>query len=211
MHASELLAHSTELDGAGRHLLVADDEATIRLALAEVLELEGYVVETARDGGEALHQLRQRRSDAAVVDLMMPGMDGWALLRACRADPWLLDLPVIVMSARPDASQSVAEFGVQGCLLKPFDVDELLAVLEQTWASLASCAICAASGAAQAVPVFVRQLRPATWRLCARCWSLLEAGFEHSRPAGSLDAYLQRPGFRITDAEVRGYLRLGLT
>ncbi len=111
-------------------ILVVDDEATIRETIAELLEIEGYRVETARDGLDALRRLRQAKPDVIVVDLMMPRLDGWGLVRACRADPALADLPVIAMSARPDVAQSVAGLDVQVCLTKPFQVDELLAALE---------------------------------------------------------------------------------
>ncbi|MBV9358939.1 MAG: response regulator transcription factor [Chloroflexi bacterium] len=194
-----------------RRVLVVDDDATIRLAIAELLETEGYVVDTARDGVEALQCMGLHRPAVAVVDLMMPVLDGWSLLRTCRADPTLADLPVIVMSARPDAPQSVAEFGAEACLVKPFDVDLLLAALEQAFRTVPQCAVCASSGAAHELPVFVPDERGAVWRLCGQCWNLLELGFVRLRHGASLDAYLERPGFHITDAEVRTYIRLGLT
>jgi DNA-binding response OmpR family regulator len=114
-----------------RHILVVDDEAIIRDTLGELLEIDGYVVETAHDGLDALQHVRKRRPDVLVLDLMLPVLDGWDVLRSCRADPMLSDLPVIVMSARPDVSQSVAGLGVRACLTKPFDFDELLDALRQ--------------------------------------------------------------------------------
>jgi two-component system, OmpR family, response regulator len=126
---------STSADPApGRHILVVDDEAVIRDTLGELLEIDGYLVETAQDGLDALRHLRERRPDALVLDLMLPDLNGWDVLRVCRADPMLTELPVIVMSARPDVAQSVAEFDVQACLTKPFDFDELLDALAEMWA-----------------------------------------------------------------------------
>src|SRR5262245_35657603 len=87
--------------GPERHILVVDDEPSLRLLVCMFLESEGYVVETAASGDEALRVLHDRRPDVLLLDLMMPGMDGWEVLRACRAQVDLADLPVIVMSAAP--------------------------------------------------------------------------------------------------------------
>ncbi len=116
-----------------RRVLVVDDEAAIRLAIAEILETEGYTVDAARDGAEALASMRQHRPALAIVDLMMPDVDGWSLLRSCRGDPTLADVPVIVMSARPDAPQAAAAAGASLCLIKPFDMDVLLTALDDTF------------------------------------------------------------------------------
>jgi DNA-binding response OmpR family regulator len=116
-----------------RHILVVDDEPVIRETLGELLEIDGYLVETAQNGLDALRRLRQRRPDVLVLDLMLPVLDGWDVLRACRADPMLTDLPIIVMSARPDVAESVAGLDVQACLTKPFEFDELLDSLAAIW------------------------------------------------------------------------------
>ncbi len=194
-----------------RRILIVDDERTIRLAIAELLETEGYVVDTARDGAGALESMRRNRPVLAIVDLMMPVLDGWTLLRTCRSDPMLADVRVIVMSARLDAQQAAAAAGASACLIKPFDVDVLLAALDAAIQSAPSCAVCQSSGAAHELPIFVAGRHPSTWRLCGRCWGLLEAGFSRLHRGGSLDRYLRRAGFEITDTEVRTYVRLGLS
>jgi CheY-like chemotaxis protein len=193
-----------------RRILIVDDQATIRDTLGELLELEGYQVETAQDGLDALRHLRQAKPDAVVVDLMMPVLDGWGLARACRADPALADLAMIVMSARPDAAESVAELNVQACLTKPFEVDELLEALEQTWTVGRSCAICGRPPLLRELRVFVEGAREESWAMCTSCWRAFGTGFHRLRPDGSLEQYLGRPGFCITDAELQTYLRVGL-
>src|SRR5262249_33456710 len=140
----------------------------------------------------------------------MPVLDGWSLLRDCRTDAILADVPVIVMSARLDAHQAAAAAGARACLIKPFDVDVLLRVLDETFRTTRDCAVCASSGAAHELPVFVAGSHPATWWLCGGCWNLLEAGFARSHQGDALDAYVRRPGFNITETEVKGYVRLGL-
>jgi CheY-like chemotaxis protein len=194
-----------------RRVLVVDDEAAIRLAIAELLETEGYSVDAARDGAEALACMRQHRPALAIVDLMMPVVDGWSLLRSCRADPTLADVPVIVMSARPDAQQAATDAGARVCLTKPFDVDEMLSAIDETFRSVPDCAVCGSSGATHQLHIFAAKSHPATWQLCGGCWSFLEAGFAGSHQGDPLDAYVQRPGFRITETEVTTYVRLGLS
>ncbi len=81
--------------------MVVDDEVDIRRGIADALELEGYEVVEAADGREALQKLRQYTRPAAIVlDLMMPGMNGWQFRDEQRRDPELADIPVIVVSAR---------------------------------------------------------------------------------------------------------------
>jgi CheY-like chemotaxis protein len=176
-----------------QRILVVDDQASIRHTLGELLELEGYLVETAKDGLDAFQRLRQ------VLDLMMPIQDGWGFLRARRADPSLAEVPVIVMSARPDAAQSVAELDVQVCLTKPFDIEDLLDALDETWKRGRPCAICGASGTERDLRVFVEGVRTVDWALCMSCWQVLQTGFQIRHPKGSLELYLRRPGFCIAD------------
>jgi CheY-like chemotaxis protein len=192
----------------GQRILVVDDQASIRETLAELLEIEGYRVETAPDGLAALRRLHQAKPDVMLVDLMMPGLDGWSLVRACRADPTLTDLSVIVMSARLDAAQSVAGLGVRACLTKPFELDELLDVLEDSCTAASRCATCDAIGTTRQLRVFAEGARVVQWALCTSCWKRLEAGFHRLRRGGSFAEYLGRPGFCITDSELHGYLRV---
>ena len=201
-------AASSEHSGC-RRILVVDDEVTIRNTLAELLEIEGYRVDTARDGWEALRQLRQVKPDAMLLDLMMPELDGWGVLRACRADPMLADLRVIVMSARLDAAQSVAGFDVTACLTKPFDVDELLDALDKTWKVGTRCSTCDGPNPGNHVRVFVEGARTEDWALCTACWQLVQTGFRRLRRDRPLADYLGRAAFSITDSELLACLRFG--
>ncbi len=110
-------------------VLVVDDESDIRDAVAEVLADEGYVVHGAGDGAEALRKARAVRPSVVLLDLMMPGMNGWEFRAAQKGDPDIQDIPVIVLSALGRVSGIDAADYIQ----KPFDLDRLLtAVRAQT-------------------------------------------------------------------------------
>jgi two-component system, chemotaxis family, chemotaxis protein CheY len=112
--------------GAVRRVLVVDDDPDILDALAEILEVEGYDVQRARNGREALQRLEQGLPDLVLLDLMMPVMDGWEFARSLApgARP-----PIIVLSADRNVSVKAKEIGALGWLAKPFELSELLAAV----------------------------------------------------------------------------------
>ena len=110
-------------------ILVADDEPAVRDALSRALRLEGYDVELAADGEEAVVAVGQRLPDAVVLDVLMPRLDGVAACRRLRA---LGDrTPVLMLTARDAVSDRVAglDAGADDYLVKPFALEELLARL----------------------------------------------------------------------------------
>lgn len=110
-----------------RRVLVVDDERDIRDLLAAALAEEGYAVRVACDGAQALDVAHEARPDVVLLDLMMPGMDGWAFLRARRDIPHLADVPVLVLSAVAGTGfGSGRELDVAGSFAKPFDLDTLV-------------------------------------------------------------------------------------
>ena len=112
-------------------ILVVDDEATARSALAELLREEGYVVETAVDGFEALHKLDEFAPELIITDVKMPGLDGLGLLRkALDQDP---DRAVIVMTAFGAVQTAVAAMraGAADYLTKPVGFDELSLIVDR--------------------------------------------------------------------------------
>jgi DNA-binding response OmpR family regulator len=108
---------------APRRVLVVDDDPDILDALSEILEVEGYDVQRARNGREALQRLEQSLPDLVLLDLMMPVMDGWEFARSLApgARP-----PIIVLSADRNVSAKAKEIGALGWLAKPFELSELL-------------------------------------------------------------------------------------
>ena len=108
-------------------ILVVDDEPPLREVLREALAEEGYAVEAAPDGAAALRRAEQWRPDAIVLDLMMPVMDGWTFLKERAFHPGLSHIPVVVLSAAPQASvRRVLDLGAAAWLGKPFDLEEVL-------------------------------------------------------------------------------------
>ena len=107
-------------------VLVVEDEPDIRAAVSETLADEGYEVVSAPDGAAALSLLDGQLPDVAVVDLMMPGMDGPAFLRECRAHPRGADMQVVLITA---AGHLDLDVDVQAVLVKPFDLSELVETL----------------------------------------------------------------------------------
>jgi two-component system, OmpR family, response regulator MprA len=108
-------------------ILVVDDDAGLRKALRRVLVSQGYQVEVAEDGAEALSRLRVRSFDLLVLDVMMPGTDGIEVCERLRADGD--ELPVLMLTARDAVRDRVAglEAGADDYLVKPFANEELVA------------------------------------------------------------------------------------
>lgn len=111
-------------DGAGKKVLVADDEQAITELVAFALELEGYRVIQAPDGPEALRLAKEEHPDLAMVDVMMPGLDGREVSRRLKDDPATSHIPVLLFSAAPNPD--IDEARADGFMPKPFDINQLL-------------------------------------------------------------------------------------
>lgn len=113
----------------GQQILVVDDEVRVLASLRRGLELSGFDVITASDGGSALTLVRSAAPDAMVLDVNMPELDGVGVVTALRAMG--NDIPICVLSARSAVSDRIAalERGADDYLTKPFDLGELVARL----------------------------------------------------------------------------------
>jgi DNA-binding response OmpR family regulator len=111
-------------------ILIIEDNRDLAYGLRNNLEIEGYEVEVAADGVTGLAMAKQRRPDLVVLDLMIPGMDGYQVLRHMRKDG--LDQPVLILTARGEETDKVTGFrlGADDYVTKPFGVLELLARIE---------------------------------------------------------------------------------
>jgi two-component system response regulator MprA len=110
-------------------ILVVDDERAVRESLRRALELEGYEIELAADGGEALSTLETEETspDAVILDVLMPGVDGLEVCRRMRATG--NTVPVLMLTARDEVENRVAglDAGADDYVTKPFALEELLA------------------------------------------------------------------------------------
>jgi DNA-binding response OmpR family regulator len=111
-------------------VLVIEDNAGLAYGLRNNLEIEGYAVEVAGDGARGLERARATRPDLVILDLMLPELDGFRVLRALRADE--LAMPVLILTARGEESDKVRglKLGADDYVTKPFGLLELLARVE---------------------------------------------------------------------------------
>jgi DNA-binding response OmpR family regulator len=111
-------------------VLVIDDEASVRDLMQRFLAREGFRVVTASGGEEGLRLARELRPDAITLDVMMPGMDGWAVLSALKAAADVADIPVVMLTIVDDKNLGYA-LGASDYLTKPIDRERLVTVLKQ--------------------------------------------------------------------------------
>ena len=116
---------------AERAVLVVEDDVDLGDVVSMVLDAAGYSPVVAKDGREALTQLRTCRPRVILLDLMMPGMNGWELRAAQPRDPLLAKIPVVVMTGDGNAQRKAAELDAVDFLQKPIDVPKLLEVLSR--------------------------------------------------------------------------------
>ena len=125
MAQQEMALPSSSASAAAR-VLVVDDDPRILSMMRRVLELDGYVVTTAPEGGEALDILRSDATDLVILDVMLPGSDGFEVCRTIRRES---GVPILMLTARDEATDKVTglDCGADDYVVKPFNPDELLA------------------------------------------------------------------------------------
>jgi DNA-binding response OmpR family regulator len=161
-------------DKALKHILVVEDDATIRTMLEELLRDNEYSVTTAEDGSQALVAMRDQLPDLVVLDLMMgKGMSGWEFLHARSERREFATVPVLVLSASgPRGLSEAGELGAPVFLQKPFDVDDLLGEVRRlSEGPVRQCAWCGKVMDTAGVYRLRsgRKLRWATHGICASC------------------------------------------
>lgn len=114
------------MENSPARILIVDDEPSITEFVSYAMQKEGYQTETASDGEEALRKIEEQHFDLFILDIMLPGIDGYELCRRIRAR---MSTPILFLSARDTESNKVVglELGADDYLAKPFGVRELLA------------------------------------------------------------------------------------
>ncbi|MFL5460864.1 MAG: ATPase, T2SS/T4P/T4SS family [Gemmatimonadales bacterium] len=135
----ELLEEPTDVDaivaggrGQGACVLLVEDEEQLRRVMKDLLQREGYRVAEARDGIQALDEVDRFAPDVIILDLNLPGLDGYGVLAQLRSRPATRDIPVMVLTAKGDEDNEVRvfELGADDFVTKPFRARALTARLE---------------------------------------------------------------------------------
>ncbi len=179
------------------HILIVDDDDSIRSLLKEYLENHGYRTTMAFDGQSMMQELRRGSVDLIVLDLMLPGEDGFSLCRRIRSQR---DIPIIMLTARTDSVDRIhgLELGADDYVAKPFEPRELLArirgVLRRTGAGDQTSVVRGYSFADWELSLPERQLRSPDGvlvPLAASEFQLLVIFLEHSQSVLSRDKLIE--------------------
>lgn len=123
----------------GARILVIDDDPKITAMLQRVLTYEGYRVEVANDGYTGLKMAQKNPPELLILDIMMPGLDGWEICRRFRRENFI---PILILSARDEVESRVKglNLGADDYLVKPFALEELLARVQALLRRKTNCA-----------------------------------------------------------------------
>jgi adenylate cyclase len=143
-------------------VLIIDDDPAARNITRRVLSREGYGVIEAGDGAEGLRLAKQLRPDLITLDILMPGMDGWAVLAGLKADPALATIPVILQTILEDRNMGFA-LGASEYLTKPIDRKRLAALVKRYVPSPAAGPVLVVEDDAPTRALLGRALSKAGW------------------------------------------------
>ena len=117
-----------------RRILVVDDDPDILDAIRFTLEDEGYIITTTEKGeyAENLHDGNGSLPDLIILDVLLSGKDGRAICRQLKNRDTTRHIPIIMISAHPDAAESATAVGADAFLAKPWDIDALIALVART-------------------------------------------------------------------------------
>jgi DNA-binding response OmpR family regulator len=118
-------------------ILVVDDDEHILRSLVQYLELEDFEVISADNGPDALKKFAEFKPDLLVLDVMMPGMDGFQVLETIRADHETSKVPVLMLTARDQHADILKgyQMGASSYLVKPFNLDELVDAIREVFSA----------------------------------------------------------------------------
>ncbi len=117
----------------GKHILLVEDNEDNRIIYSTVLKHVGYEVTEAHDGHQAVDLARSVKPDLILMDISIPGMDGWEATRILRADPATASLPIVALTAHalPDDRERAAQMGFTAYLAKPVEPRAVVAEVEK--------------------------------------------------------------------------------
>jgi CheY-like chemotaxis protein len=118
----------------GSHILYIEDERSTFDLISHALKPLGYRVVRATSGRQGITMMKKEKPDLLLLDLMMPGINGWDVYRAVKTDENLADIPVIVISARPGEQERMVIANLPPAdeyILKPFDVEQVIRAVQK--------------------------------------------------------------------------------
>ncbi len=121
------------------NIMVVDDEGDTRYVVKQLLEKEGHLVVEAGDGRECLEKLKVNKPDLVLLDIMMPGLDGWDVLAAIQQDSSLRSIPVTMFTVTPLSPETIERkeaLGLVNYIVKPFSNEGLITNISNTLESL---------------------------------------------------------------------------
>lgn len=131
-------------------ILVADDDHLVLEMVTDLLTAHGFTVLTAADGEEALAVIKREHPDLVLLDIMMPKLCGYEVARACKSDPVLQSIPIIIITAKGEIfdQTSARKCGAEGYMLKPLNSSLLIAQIRSLLTHSAASRIIADSSSA---------------------------------------------------------------
>jgi CheY-like chemotaxis protein len=158
-------------------ILIVDDSSTVRLKLSRAAETLGHESRAVADGSEALSAMRDMAFDAVLLDIVMPGMDGFEVLAAAKSDPRTRDIPVIIVSGLSDTMSSVVkamELGAADFLPKSFELPllkgRLLACMDRNLARQAAAEVSIRAATLDDIPMLVSMINTAGAGIPLQSW-----------------------------------------
>ena len=120
----------------GKRILAVDDEADVLMILRTALQSEGYEIKTASNGEDAVAAAQESPPDLIILDVMMPGMDGFDVLAELKKDEATSTIPVIMLTGVSDRKkiQEALDTGIDYYIIKPFEFEDLISKVEQALA-----------------------------------------------------------------------------
>ena len=161
-HATHKLTRSPFSSQSRPKILVIDDDKEIRSVIAEVLSMSGYDVVEAASGQQGLDHISRFTPHLILLDVMMPGIDGWTVLTKLQDNPKLVDVPVIVLSAMGDVEMAMS-LGAASVLLKPVDASRLTAEIATHLSALPKCYVLHVDDDADSRSLITRHLEREGW------------------------------------------------
>jgi|SRR6185369_17376497 len=113
------------------HILIIDDDESILDAVSLLLSDFGYLVDTISHGEEARVKVPELLPNIILLDVLMSGVDGRDICKSLKQDEKTKHIPIIMLSAHPGVSKNMSEYGADGFLSKPFEIDDLLKTIEK--------------------------------------------------------------------------------